>query len=92
MNNQGLPLYAGSINSNQINMNYDINYLNNLLKINKGKKIKVFTTLSENNEFNGILEYSGQDFIIISNPNNGNWYVILISYINFICFEEQINY
>lgn len=86
--NHGMPLYAGSINPN---ISCDINYLYNLLKINKGKKIKIYTNI-DNKEFNGILEYSGQDFITISNPNDGNWYILLNSNINFICFEEQINY
>ena len=97
MNNHGLPLYAGTINSNQMNANYDTNYFENLLKINKGKKIKVLITIPDSNEFkdkefNGVLEHSGSNYIILSDPNDGKWYILLNDYINFICSSEQINY
>ena len=30
--------------------------------------------------FNGIIEQSGRDHIIVSNPNTGEWYLILMIY------------
>lgn len=80
MNN--VPIFAGSINQN-----YDC--LETLLKLNKGKKIIIYTN---SNEFNGILEQSFKDFIILSNPNDGKYYIILSKNISYICFYEQINY
>ena len=86
MDNQRI-LYAGSMNTQ---INYDTNYLENLLKINKGKKIKIFTSF--NKEFEGILEKSGQNYIILSDYNDGKWYILLNDSINFIYSQEQINY
>ena len=83
--NHNIPLYAGTIP----NQNYDTNYFENLLKINKGKKILVSF---ENKEFDGILEHSGNNYIILSNPNDGKWYILFNEYINFISSSEQINY
>lgn len=81
MNN--IPIFAGSINQN-----YDF-CLENLLKLNKGKKVIIYTTTKE---FDGILEQSFKDYIILSDPNDGKYYIILNKNINYICFLEQVNY
>ena len=72
-------------------------YIENILKINKGSLGKFYCTFPDSNEwrdsvFKGILEKVGKDYIIISNPTNGKWYVILTIYLNYIEFEEKINY
>ena len=72
-----------------------INGNNRLL--NKGKKVKVFITVPGSSEwqdklFEGIIEEIGKDHIIISNPQTGEWNLILIIYIVFITFDEPINY
>ncbi len=74
------PLYAGSTN---------ISDIDSLIRINKGKKVKISYL---NNEFEGIIENSGQNYIILSNPNNGEWYILLNNNINFISSSEQINH
>lgn len=68
----------------------------NLLKLNKGKKLKLFSFFNEDSDgkekiFEGILENSFKDFIIISNPNNGAWYLIKTKDIKYIEFLEKIN-
>ncbi len=84
MDNQRFPLYAGSINQ------VKNNDLESLLKMNKGKLIKVF--LNDSKEFEGILENTGLNYIILSNSNDGKWYIILNNVINFISSLEQINH
>jgi len=69
-------------------------YIQNVIKMNCGKKIKAFITdLSSNNdkELDGIIEDINEDSIIISNPNNGCWYLIFLMYLKYIVFEEDIN-
>ena len=76
----------------------DINdTLDGIININKGKKIKVYITIKDSNEFKdknfeGILENGCNNYIILSNPNTGEWYLIPNKYINFIYFYENINY
>ena len=43
-------------------------------------------------KFSGIIEQAGRDHIIISNPNNGEWYLLLTIYIDYFKFYEAINY
>ena len=67
--------------------------LNDILKNNIGKKINIYL-LYENNErqnYNGIIENVEKDYIIISNPETGNWFLLLLKYLNYIEFEEKIN-
>ena len=75
----------------------DKNYIENILKFNKGKKAKFHITVPGSIEWQdriieGIIEQNGKDHIIISNPNTGEWYLILMIYLNFVTFEEPINF
>lgn len=72
-------------------------YIENILRLNKGKKVTVHMTFPDSNEFRdrefvGIIEQSGRDHIILSDPNTGVWYLLLMIYVDFITFEEKINY
>lgn len=72
-------------------------YVENIIRINKGKMAKFHVTIPGSIEwqdrvFNGIIEQAGRDHVIISNPNTGEWYLILLIYLNFVTFEEPINY
>ena len=83
--------------SNQESFSYNVNDdMENILKLNIGKKGKVYVTIPNSNEwqnkvFEGIIEHVGNDYLILSNPN-GEWYLILITYVDFIVFEERINF
>ena len=68
-----------------------------VLKLNIGKKARINVTIPGSNEsqdrvFEGIIEKVGNDYLIVSNPTNGEWYFILLVYLGFITFEEAINY
>lgn len=104
MNNYfpGTPLYAGTTplpnqSNNNPNIPFEQSYIENILRFNKGKKIRVHMTVPESidykdKEFSGILEQSGRDHIILSDPNTGTWYLLLMVYVDFITFDEAINY
>ncbi len=86
---------------NEISQNYtpksptQQSYLENLLKRNQGKKVKIYITLPNTNEikeFEGIIEQSGYDYIILSEPQTGKWKLIPLIYIYYISFDEKINY
>ncbi|MEG2322280.1 MAG: spore coat protein GerQ [Bacilli bacterium] len=72
-------------------------YIENILRLNKGKKVRVHQTFPDSNEwrdleFKGIIEQSGRDHIILSDPSTGVWQVLLMIYVDYISFDEQINY
>ena len=72
-------------------------YIENILRLNKGKKVTIHMTFPDSEqfkdrEFTGIIEQSGRDHIILSDPNTGKWFLLLMLYVDFITFDEQINY
>lgn len=72
-------------------------YIENILRLNKGKQAHIHYTVPDSaefkdREFSGIIEQSGRDHIIISEPSTGKWYLLLMIYVDFITFDEKINY
>ena len=104
-NYQGTPLYSnGVITPNQstaptTNGEYipdEQSYIENILRVNKGKKVSVYQSFADAGEwkdriFTGIIEQSGRDHIILSDPITGKWYLLLMIYVNFVEFDEPIN-
>ena len=71
-------------------------YIENILRLNRGKKVRIHMTFPDSNEFRdkvftGIIEQSGRDHIILSDSTTGNWYLLLIIYLDYIEFNEKIN-
>lgn len=71
-------------------------YIENILRVNRGKKVSVYQSFADAGEwkdrvFTGIIEQSGRDHIILSDPTTGNWYLLLMIYVDFIKFDEEIN-
>lgn len=71
-------------------------YIENILRLNKGKKVEIYMSFPDSIEwkdkiFKGIIEESGKDHIILSDPNNGNWYLLVLIYVDYIKFDENIN-
>lgn len=88
MNGEYFDLYK------QNNIENKQTYLENIINNNIGKKINVHIVIPGNNEFNnleGILENATSEYLIISNPSNGSWHMILFIYIAYITFLEHIN-
>ncbi len=76
---------------------FEDSYMDSLIRNNIGKQICIFVTIPSSNDFrdfkfNGILEYSGKDYVILSEPSTGKWHLIPSIYIDFITFDENINY
>ena len=104
-NYTGTPLYSnGVISPNQstaptTNGEYipdEQSYIENILRVNKGKKVSVYQSFADANNwkdriFTGIIEQSGRDHIILSDPQTGKWYLLLMIYVNFVEFDEPIN-
>ena len=72
-------------------------YIENILRLNKGEIIKAYVSFPDSTEwknkiFEGRIEQAGRDHLIISNPQNGEWYLILMIYLNYVTFTEKINY
>ena len=82
--------------NNQNNIITSEKYIDDILKLNKGKKIILHTTIPGSNEwqdktFEGIIENIGKDHIVMSNPQNGEWYLVPMIYTAFITFLEEVN-
>lgn len=72
-------------------------YIENILRLNKGKMVKAYVSFPDSTEwrnkiFVGRIEEAGRDHLIISNPNTGEWDLILMIYLNYVTFDERINY
>lgn len=94
-NQQSVPSYE--TNKNNTMFDEEQSYIENILRLNAGKKAKLHVTVPGSKEwqdrvFEGIIEQSGRDHIIMSNPQTGEWYLALMIYLDFVTFEEPINY
>ncbi|OIK12520.1 spore coat protein GerQ [Peribacillus sp. B-H-3] len=72
-------------------------YIENILRLNKGKLATVYTTFENNKEWNakifkGIIEAAGRDHLILSDPQTGVRYLIPMVYLDYVTFEEEIEY
>ena len=72
-------------------------YIENILRLNKGKRVNAYYTYPDSNEWrdkvvSGIIEEAGRDHLIISDPNTGNWYLLRMIYLDYVEFMERINY
>lgn len=72
-------------------------YVENILRLNKGKMGRFYCSFPDSNDwrdtvFTGIIDEAARDHLIINNPNTGKWYLILMVYLNYVEFDEQINY
>lgn len=72
-------------------------YIENILRLNKGKLATVYTTFENNTEWNakifkGIIEAAGRDHLIISDPQTGKRYLIPMVFLDYITFDEEIEY
>ena len=91
------PTRKNITNYNDIQLPFEQSYIENILRMNKGKKVRVHITIPgseqfKDREFAGIIEESGRDHIILSEPSTGKWQLLLMIYVDFISFDEAINY
>ena len=83
--------------SNYSTMMMEQSYIENILRLNKGKRINAYVSYPDSSEwqnkvYEGIIEQAGRDHLIISDPSNGHWYLIRLIYLDYVEFMEAINY
>ena len=81
----------------QAGLAFEESYIENILRLNKGKKATVYMTFENNQEWNakvfsGIIEAAGRDHIVLSDPKSGKRYLLLMVYLDYITFPEELNY
>ena len=86
----------GNISSSSL-MPMEQSYIENILRLNKGKRVNAYVSYPDSSEwqnkiYTGIIEEAGRDHLIMSDPNNGNWYLIRMIYLDYVEFFERINY
>ena len=72
-------------------------YIENIVRLNRGKLATFYMTYSDSNEwrdrvYKGVIEAAGVDHIIISDTRDGKRYILLNIYLDWIEFNEEINY
>ncbi len=72
-------------------------YIENILRLNLGKVATLYMTYENNREWNakifkGKLEAAGRDHIIISDPQTGMRFLLLMVNLDYITFDEPLNY
>ncbi|WP_251551730.1 spore coat protein GerQ [Neobacillus muris] len=72
-------------------------YIENILRLNKGKLVHLFATFEgstqwNSKEFTGIIEAAGRDHVILSDPQTGRRFLIPMVAVDYITFDEEIEY
>ncbi len=95
--NTTLESPPGNINFSTTSLPMEQSYIENILRLNKGKKVKAYYSYPDSNEwrdkiYDGVIEEAGRDHLIMSDPKTGEWYLLRMIYLNYVVFEERINY
>jgi spore germination protein Q len=72
-------------------------YIENILRLNKGKLTTVYATFEGNNQWNakqfrGIVEAAGRDHLILSDPETGQRFLIPMVAFDYATFDEELEY
>lgn len=75
----------------------EASYVENILRLNKGKLATVYMSFEGSREWNskvfkGIIEAAGRDHLILSDPQTGMRYLLLMVYLDYVTFDEEIEY
>ncbi|HEY0828577.1 MAG TPA: spore coat protein GerQ, partial [Bacilli bacterium] len=78
-------------------MGMEESYIENILRLNLGKVATIYMTFENNSQWNakvfkGRLEAAGRDHIIISDPQSGRRELLLMVNLDYITFDEPLNY
>lgn len=83
--------------SDQSMLPLEQSYIENILRLNRGRVATIYMTFENNDRWNakifkGIIEAAGRDHIIISDPETEKRYLLLTIYLDYVTFDEQIDY
>jgi len=72
-------------------------YVENILRMNLGKVATVYMTFENNDQWNakvfrGRVEAAARDHLILSDPETGKRYLLLMVNLDYIVFDEPLNY
>lgn len=72
-------------------------YIENILRLNLGKIGTFYMTYENNSQWNakifkGKVEAAGRDHIIISDPQTGMRFLLLMVNLDYVTFDEELNY
>ncbi|MET3684135.1 spore coat protein GerQ [Alkalibacillus flavidus] len=72
-------------------------YIENILRLNTGKVATFYMTFENNQAWNdktftGVIQEAGKDHIVIEDTETGKWYLLLMIYLDYVEFNEEINY
>ena len=72
-------------------------YIENIIRLNKGKVATFYLTYNDSLEYRdkvsrGIIQAAGKDHIVISDTRDGKRYILLLVYLDYVEFDEPINY
>lgn len=75
----------------------EMSFIENILRLNRGKVGTFYLTYENNVEWNakifrGVVEEAGRDHIIISDPQTGKYYLLLMINLDYVVFDEPIEY
>lgn len=96
-NNSNIPSPPGNINYADTSLPMEQSYIENILRLNKGKVVKAYFSYPDSNEwrdkvYEGIIEEAGRDHLIMSDPRTGRWFLLRMIYLDYVDFDEKINY
>jgi spore germination protein Q len=85
------PLQPGQISD------FEESYIENILRLNKGKVGTFYMTYNDSLEYRdkvyrGIIQAAGKDHLVISDTRDGKRYILLLVYLDYVEFDEPINY
>ena len=85
------PLQPGQISE------FEESYIENILRLNKGKVGTFYMTYNDSLEYRdkvyrGIIQAAGKDHLVISDTRDGKRYILLLVYLDYVEFDEPINY
>ncbi len=84
-------------NNYQTDYPMEQSYIENIIRNNIGKKVRVHASFSDSVEwrdrvFTGIIEHAGRDNLVLNDVENNKHYLILMIYVDFFEFDEEIIY
>jgi spore germination protein Q len=95
----GVPSGAGitPAGGNIVTIPQEESYVENILRLNRGKMATVYATYENNSQWNakifrGIIEAAGRDHLILSDPSTGMRYLLLMVNVDYVTFDGPINY
>ena len=91
------PDIQNNMYPNNQNEYYEESYIENILRLNKGKVGTFYMTYNDSLEYRdkvyrGIIQAAGKDHIVISDTRDGKRYILLLVYLDYVEFDEPINY